>query len=260
MRIHLYSTFVDLTKAFYSVNRAELWKIMRKFGCPVQFPGMVRQLHDGMTARVTDNGAVLESFAVTNGVKQGCVLAPALFSLMSSAMLMEAYREERPGIRIDHRTEGHLLNQRRTHFQSHVSTTTVHELLFFDDCARNTTPEGDMKRSMDLFVTACENFGLIINTEKTVVMHQLLADAALVALLINVNSAQLQVMNNFIYLDSTLNCITKIDNEVSEASQPFGRLGNNVWNRHGLRLNTKLKMYRTVIMPMPLYGAGTRTV
>ncbi|BHF82144.1 hypothetical protein SprV_0802528100 [Sparganum proliferum] len=96
MRTHPYSTFVDLTKAFDTVNREGLWKIMQKFGCPERFIQMVRQLHDGMMARVTDNGAVSEAFAVTNGVKQGCVLAPTLFSLMFSAMLMDAYRDERP--------------------------------------------------------------------------------------------------------------------------------------------------------------------
>nr|VZI49546.1 unnamed protein product [Spirometra erinaceieuropaei] len=95
---------------------------------------MVRQLHDDMIARVTDNGAVSEAFAVTNGVKQGCVLTPTLFSLMFSAMLMDAYRDERPGIRIAYRTDGHLLNHRRMNFQSRVSTATVHELLFADDC------------------------------------------------------------------------------------------------------------------------------
>ncbi|BHF67139.1 hypothetical protein SprV_0301016300 [Sparganum proliferum] len=68
MRTHLYSTFVDLTKAFDTVNREGLWKIMQKFGCPERFIVMVRQLHDGMMARVTDNGAVSEAFAVTNGV------------------------------------------------------------------------------------------------------------------------------------------------------------------------------------------------
>nr|VZI29030.1 unnamed protein product [Spirometra erinaceieuropaei] len=126
MRTHLYSTFVDLTKAFDTVNREGLWKIMQTFGCPERFTQMVRQLHDGMMARVTDNGAVSEAFAVTNGVKQGCVLAPTLFSLMFSAMLMDAYRDERPGIRIAYRTDGDLLNQRRMHFKSRVSITTVH--------------------------------------------------------------------------------------------------------------------------------------
>nr|VZI51540.1 unnamed protein product [Spirometra erinaceieuropaei] len=171
MRTHLYSTFVDLTKAFDTVNREGLWKIMQKFGCPERLTQMVRQLHDGMMARVTANGAVSEAFAVTNGVKQGCVLAPTLVSLMFSAMLMDAYRDEGPEIRIAYRTDGHLLDQRRMHFQSRVSTTTVHELLFADDCALNTTSEEEMQRSMDLFSAACENFGLVINTQKTVVMH-----------------------------------------------------------------------------------------
>ncbi|BHF85638.1 hypothetical protein SprV_1002880900 [Sparganum proliferum] len=97
MRTHLYSTFVDLTKAIDTVNREGMWKIIQKLGCPERFIQMVRRLHDGMTVRVTDNGAVSEAFVVTNGVKQGCVLAPTLFSLMFSAMLMDAFRDERAG-------------------------------------------------------------------------------------------------------------------------------------------------------------------
>ncbi|BHF59536.1 hypothetical protein SprV_0100249600 [Sparganum proliferum] len=266
MRTHLYSTFVDLTKAFYTVNREGLWKIMRKFGCSERLIEMVRQLHDGMMARVTDNGAVSEAFAVTNGVKQGCVMAPTLFSLMFSAMLMDAYREEPPGIRIAYRTDGHLLNQRRMRFQSRVSTTTVHELLFADDCALNTTSEEEMQKSMDLFSAACENFGLVINTQKTVVMHQPPPNSATPpnAPQISVNGTQLQVVENFPYLGSTLSGNTKIDDEVanriSKASQAFGRLRSTVWNRHGLQLSTKLKMYKAVILPTLLYGAETWTV
>nr|VZI32988.1 unnamed protein product [Spirometra erinaceieuropaei] len=94
---------------------------------------MMRQLYDGMMERITEKGAVSETFAVTNGVKQSCVLPPTFFSLIFGAMLMDTYRDERPGIRIAYRTADHLLNQRRMSFQSRVSTTTVHELLFTDD-------------------------------------------------------------------------------------------------------------------------------
>nr|VZI29628.1 unnamed protein product [Spirometra erinaceieuropaei] len=169
--------------------------------------------------------------------------------------------DERPGIRIAYRTDGHLLNQRRMHFQSRVSTTTVHELLFADDCALNTTLEWDMQRSMDLFSAACENFGLVINTQKTVVMHQPPPNSAISpnAPQINVNGIQPQVVDNFTYLGST-----KIDDEVarkiSKASQAFGRLQSTVWNRHGFQLSTKLKMYKTVILPTLQYGLETWTV
>nr|VZI43499.1 unnamed protein product [Spirometra erinaceieuropaei] len=186
---------------------------------------------------------------------------------MFSAMLMDAYRDERPGIRIAYRTDGHLLNQRRMHFQSRVSATTVHELLFADDYALNTTSEEEIQRSMGLFSTACENFNLVINTQKTVVMHQPPPNSATAPnapLQISVNGTQLQVVENFPYLRSTLFRNTKIDDEVanriSKASQAFGRLQNTGWNRHGLQLNTKLKMYKAVILPTQLYGAETWTV
>ncbi|BHF71827.1 hypothetical protein SprV_0401488800 [Sparganum proliferum] len=61
-------------------------------------------------------------------------------------MLMDVYRDERPGIRIAYGTDGHLLNQRWMRHQSRLSTTTVHELLFADDCALNTITKEDMQR------------------------------------------------------------------------------------------------------------------
>ncbi|VDL91858.1 unnamed protein product [Schistocephalus solidus] len=54
MRTHHYTSFVDLTKAFDTVNRGGQWKVMQKFGCPERFKHMVRQLHGGMMASITD--------------------------------------------------------------------------------------------------------------------------------------------------------------------------------------------------------------
>ncbi|VDL85528.1 unnamed protein product [Schistocephalus solidus] len=103
---------------------------------------------------------------VTNGVKHGCVLAPNLFSRMLYVMLMDAYRDEQPGICIAFRTDGHL-NSRHMQASTRVSTITVHELLFADDCTLNTVmEEEDMKRSMDFVVAGCANFGLTISTAK----------------------------------------------------------------------------------------------
>ncbi|VDM05897.1 unnamed protein product [Schistocephalus solidus] len=91
---------------------------------------------------------------------------------MFSAILMDAYRDEQPGIRIAHRTDGHLPKSGCMWAPTRVSTTTLHDLLFADDCARNTVTEEDMQRSMDLFGTGCASFRLTISAAKTVVMHQ----------------------------------------------------------------------------------------
>ena len=43
---------------------------------------MMRQFHNGMQACIQNDGEYSEPFPVTNGVKQGCVMAPTLFSMM----------------------------------------------------------------------------------------------------------------------------------------------------------------------------------
>nr|VZI50902.1 unnamed protein product [Spirometra erinaceieuropaei] len=201
------------------------------------------------------------AFEVTNGVKQGCVLAPTLFSLMFSAMLMDICRDERPGIHIAYRTDGQLLSRRRLHIYSRISTTAVHELLFAIDCALNTVSEGGMQRNMDPFAADFNNFGLVINTEKTMFMHQPPPDAAFNTPHINVDGAQLQVVDTFTYLGSTLTCNTKVDDEVarriSADSQAFGRLQSTVWNRHGLHLSTSTSCRRCSMDRRP--GRCTRS-
>ncbi|VDM00844.1 unnamed protein product [Schistocephalus solidus] len=216
-----------------------------------------------MTARVTDNGTVSEAFTVTNGVKQGCVLAPSLFSFMFSAMLMGAYRDEQPGICLAYRTGKHL-NSRRMQASTRVPSGTVHDLRFADDCTLSTVTEEDMQRSMDLFAAGCANFGLTSSTAKTVVMRQPPPSTEYNAPRINVNGAQLKNVETFAYLGSMMSRNTSIDHEVaqriSRASHAFGRLQASVWNHHGIHLNTKLKMYKAVILMTLLYGAETWTV
>ncbi|BHF64554.1 hypothetical protein SprV_0200755900 [Sparganum proliferum] len=101
------------------------------------------------------------------------------------------------------------------HFQSRVSTTIAHELLFADDCALTTISGGDMQGSMDLSAADCDNFGLVINTEETVVMRQPTPNTAHNAPQISVNGTHRQAMDNFTYLGSTLSRSTKIDDEVA---------------------------------------------
>ncbi|BHF77001.1 hypothetical protein SprV_0502010300 [Sparganum proliferum] len=171
---------------------------------------MVRQLHDGMTARDMDTEAVSQSFAVANGMKQDRVLAPTFSSLMFPPMLMDDFSDEHPGVCIAYRTDGQHLNLRRMHFHLRAFTTTVHELLLADDRAINATTEGDTQSNMDLFAAA----GLNVNTEIMAVMHQPPLDAVYRASQINLNGAQLQAVGGFAYLGSTISRCPKINDEV----------------------------------------------
>ena len=80
--VPLFQTFVDLTKAFDTVNRKAMWRILRKLGCPDNFVRMIAELHRDMEGRVTVNGSLSEEIPIENGVKQGYILAPTMFSIL----------------------------------------------------------------------------------------------------------------------------------------------------------------------------------
>jgi len=60
----LFFPFIDLTKAFDAVNRDLLWKVLSKFGCSPHFLQILREFHDGMSARVTVGAHELDPSAV----------------------------------------------------------------------------------------------------------------------------------------------------------------------------------------------------
>ncbi len=74
---------------------------------------------------------------------------------------------------------------------------------------------------------------------------------------IHVKGHKLQAVDNFTYLGSTLSRQVTNDDEVcnriAKASSAFGRLRYQAWERRGISLQTKLKVYRAVVLPTPLY-------
>ena len=78
------------------------------------------------------------------------------------------------------------------------------------------------------------------------------------------NGQKLKVVDKFTYLGSTLSRAVHIDDEVTariaKASVAFGRLRANVWERGRIKLDTKLKVYKAVVLPTLLYACETWTV
>ena len=102
-------------------------------------------------------------------------------------------------------------------------------------------------------------FQLTISTKKTEVVHQPAPGKPY-----SESTITVQVADKFTYLGSTLSRAVHIDNEVTartaKASVAFGRLRTNVWERNGIRLDTKLKVYKAVVLPTLLYLCETWTV
>ena len=227
----LYMVFVDFSKAFDTVGRTGLWQLLKKYGCPEKFTTMIEALHIGMMATVNVGGEVSESFRVTNGVKQGCVLAPTLFSIFLSAMLDNAFRDMGDGIYIQSGQSADLFNV--AHFRAKTKTTRIlmRELLF------------NIKKTEVLYQPNCTR------TREEDIM---------------VDGNKLNSVMEFTYLGSTISSDGCIDDEIqrrmAKASASFGRLRQRLWNNHHVSMRVKGKIYRAIVLSTLLYGAEAWTV
>ena len=122
-------------------------------------------------ATVSVGGEVSESFSVTNGIKQGCVLAPTLVSIFLLAVLDEAFRDIGDGIYIQSRQSDDLFNV--APFRAKTKSTRIlkRELLFADDSALVAYSAEEMQKIVDAFSDASKKFSLKINIKKTVVLY-----------------------------------------------------------------------------------------
>lgn len=184
---------------------------------------------------------------------------------MFSAILSDAFRDSDAGISIRYKCDRSLFNLRRLLTKAKVSTDTINDLLFADDCALNAAPEAGKQHSIDKFSDCCNNFGLTISTRKAEVMHQPAPGKPYVEPNISVNGQRLNVVEKNTYLGSTLSRTVVIDDEVNtsrlaKASAAFGRLHKNVWDRRGITTETKIKVYKAVVLTTLLYSCESWTV
>ena len=173
---------------------------MVKFGCPTKFIAILRQFPDGMLAQVQNDGEFSDPFPVTNGVKQGCVLAPTLFSMMFSAMLTAAFQDGDNGIPIRYRFDGKLFNLRRLQAKSKVQTEVLDEFLFADDMAKGAPTEEKMQKGVDQVSGSCDRYDLTIGIKKTEVVYQPAPGKPYKGPTITVKGQRLQVVDKFTYL------------------------------------------------------------
>ena len=79
-----------------------------------------------------------------------------------------------------------------------------------------------------------------------------------------IDDVELKVVDSFKYLGSMISVDGSPDKEIasriSKASQALGRLRNRLLNHHNVILDTKLKVYRPVVLSSILYGCETWTV
>ena len=153
-------TFVDFRKAFDSVHRAKMMKILSAYGIPDELVTAISLLYEKTWAKILSPDADTEFFDTLAGVLQGDALAPYLFAIVINYTMRQAIGDQELDL-------GFKLDKRRSRRQQPIAITNLD---FADDIALLSE---EIRKAQEL-LTRVENeaakIGLRLNDEKTEAM------------------------------------------------------------------------------------------
>ena len=79
--IYIYLCFIDYAKAFNCVDHNKLLKILQVMGIPNHLTSLLRNVYAGQEIAVRTGHVITDWFQIGQGVRQGYILSPCLFSL-----------------------------------------------------------------------------------------------------------------------------------------------------------------------------------
>ncbi|XP_067835655.1 uncharacterized protein [Heptranchias perlo] len=186
-----------------------------------------------MQAVILTNGSTTDPVRVQTGVKQGCVIAPTLFSIFLAATLHPVTMKLPAGVELTYRTSGKLFNLRCLQARTKTTPTSVIELQYADDASVCAHSEAELQTIVDTFTEACERMGPRLNIQKTKVLSQPVPATQHRPPTIKIHGEPLDSVDHFPYLGSLLSVRADIDDEIQHrlqcASVAFGRLSNRVF-------------------------------
>ena len=231
----LYIAFIDFEKAFDSLHRESLWKILRSYGIPQKLVNVIQALYENFECRVINDNKLTEPFQVNTGVKQGCILSPTLFSLAIDWIMVRT------------------LGNRRTGIQWSL-TSILEDLDYADDLGLLSSRHQDIQQKTETLSSIANTIGLKVNEQKTQIIRKNTRSDQPIML----DNKPLEDVQEFVYLGSKVtpdgDCINEINSRISKAGQAFGML-RSIWKNKNLSLNTKVRIFKSNVLSVLLYGA-----
>ena len=228
----LHINFIDFEKAFDSLHRNSLWKILRSYGIPQHLINLIKAFYVNFECTVGDSE---KSFPVKTGVRQGCVMSSTLFIIAIDWVLCQTTSDIPRGIRW-------------------TTFSTLEDLDFADDLALLSHTHQHIQEKTNRLRSFASQIGLRINIKKSEVMILNNDHSPSVQL----DGQDLPYTDQFTYLGSTVRVDggagTDINLRLSKARAAFNNL-QNVWKSGQYTNRIKLKLYNSCVIPILLYGS-----
>ena len=234
-------TFTDFKKAFDSINRDTMWKILRCYGIPEKIVNIIKCLYEGSTSAVRVDGSLSKEFLITTGVLQGDTLAPFLFIIVLDYVLRNT--------------------EATTGLQTHPDEL-LPDLDFADDIVLLDQGEMEALVHFRTIESSAKKVGLSINYNKTKIMIKNIENPRIEVIdgktVIKMDeNTYLEVVDDFKYFDAYIaNCYADFKRRKGLAWTQFWKLAT-VWKSKEISITVKLQLFDFLILSVLLYNCET---
>ena len=240
-------TFIDFKKAFDSVHRGKMFKILKAYGIPKDIVSLIELMYKQTLAKVVSPDGETDLFEIFAGVLQGDTLAPYIFAIIIDYCMRIAIdgQSERLGFTIEKR------QSRR------VGPKTLTDVDFADDIALLSDGLEEASELLQRVETVAESVGLKINVGKTKMMSFHLCGTS--SNLKNTSGDTIEEVDDFLYLGSWIQSTDRdIQVRKAKAWAAIHKL-KNVWGSN-LSKHLKIRLFIAACESVLLYGAETWTL
>ena len=236
--VKLYCAFVDLEKAYDTVNRDKLWSVLSEYGVSGSLVNAIKAMYDESKACVRVNGGTSGYFKIGQGVRQGCVMSPWLFNVFMDKCIRSACQD---------------INGMS------IGNTNVQILMYADDAVLVAESMNDLQQMLSKFADTCENMDLKVNARKTkVVVFNKQGENENCQLMLG--NEEIEQVNEFVYLGRMFTNDGKMDMEIERRVNAGRKVIGSMWavnQSEQLSMEAKKAVYNSVVVPTVLYGSET---
>ena len=234
--------FVDLEKAFDSVPRQKVWLCLKNRNVDQKLINIAQSLYKCTKNQVIYNNNVSEEFITREGLRQGGVMSPLLFSIYMDDIMKKC-----------HKLTKHLFVGYK-----HLAPVYLAECAFADDIIIAAGNEQDLQKNLTIWNNELKAQGMTMNTQKTKVM----AISRVPQLLnIEIEGKLIEQVQNYVYLgvviNETGNHEIDLNERINKSNNLFYALNKTFIRKKEIKQETKIKIYKTIYRPVLTYGCET---
>jgi hypothetical protein len=196
------------------------------------------------------------------GVRQGCIIAPAMFNVFIDFLVKEASKDlpEGCGFEIIFNIDGQLKRLTSKQILRSHSKEIISYLMYADDMALLCSDPSLMEHMIQKLEQVTQAWSMCISIPKTKIMTLSRLASTQPMHNITIRGEVVEVVNEFVYLGSTLSSDGSLDKEVdhriSVAAKAFHSL-LRCFRCRSITRSTKVAVYKACVLPCLLYGCET---